>query len=93
MVGFPDTLADSAHIAKQLRADAIKVDLSMLPHRHVGEQLKYASRRDIPLAVIIGGSEIERQVATLRDLRSGKQWEVNLAVLSEEIIQTTTQGQ
>jgi histidyl-tRNA synthetase len=91
MVGFPDTLADTARIARQLRADAIKVDLSMLPHRHVGEQLRYASRRDIPLAIIIGGSEIERQVATVRDLRSGEQREVALSLLSEAIARTMTE--
>lgn len=85
MVGFPDTLADSAHVARQLRADGLNVDQSMLPHRHVGEQLKYASRRHIPLAIILGRSEIERQVATIRDLRSGEQREVDLSLLSETI--------
>lgn len=87
MVGFPDTLADTAYIARQLRAEGVNVDQSMLPHRHVGEQLKHASRRNIPLALIIGASEIERQVATVRDLQSGEQREVDLSLLSEAVVQ------
>ncbi len=85
MVGFPETLADTAHIARQLRADGLNVDVSMLPHRHVGEQLKHASRRNIPIAVIIGGSEIERQVATVRNMAAGTQREVDLSLLSETV--------
>lgn len=85
MVGFPETLADTAHIARQLRADGLNVDVSMLPHRHVGEQLKHASRRNIPIAVIIGGSEIERQVATVRNMATGTQREVDLSLLSETV--------
>lgn len=92
MVGFPDTLADSAHIARQLRAEGVNVDQSMLPHRHVGEQLKYATRRNIPLAVIIGGSEIDRQVATVRDLQSGEQREVDLSLLGETIVHAMSGG-
>jgi len=85
MVGFPETLADSAHIARQLRADGLNVDQSMLPHRHVGEQLKHASRRNIPVAIIIGESEIARQVATVRNMATGLQREVDLSLLSETI--------
>lgn len=90
MVGFPDTFADAAHIARQLRAEGVNVDQSMLSHRHVGEQLKYAHRRNIPLAIILGASEVERQVATVRDLGSGQQQEVDRSLLSEAVRQALT---
>lgn len=87
IVGFPDTLADSAHLARELRAEGINVDQSVMAGRHVGEQLRYASRRDIPLAVMLGESELERQVVTIRDLRSGEQREVPLTTLVETVRQ------
>ena len=40
------------------------------------KQMEYANRRGIPYVVIIGSNELERQVATVKDMRSGEQREV-----------------
>ena len=41
------------------------------------KQMEYANRRGIPYVVIIGSNELERKVATLKDMRSGEQRELS----------------
>ena len=40
------------------------------------KQMEYANRRGIPYVVIIGSNELERGVATVKNMRSGEQMEV-----------------
>ena len=40
------------------------------------KQMEYANRRGIPYVIIIGSNELECQVATVKDMRSGEQREV-----------------
>ncbi len=61
------------------------VDLSLQPHRSVGDQLKLANRKGIPVAVILGSSELEAGTATLKDLRQGDQRAVALDDLAEVV--------
>ncbi len=48
------------------------------------KQMEYANRRGIPYVVIIGSDELERKVATLKDMRSGEQRELSF----EELVAT-----
>ena len=48
------------------------------------KQMEYANRRGIPYVVIIGSEELQRGVATLKDMLSGEQREVALTVLAEQ---------
>ncbi|MBO5831060.1 MAG: histidine--tRNA ligase [Alistipes sp.] len=45
------------------------------------KQMEYANRRGIPYVVIIGSDELERKVATLKDMRSGEQRELSFEEL------------
>mgnify|MGYP003292219039 FL=1 len=45
------------------------------------KQMEYANRRGIPYVVIIGSEELQRGVATLKDMRSGEQREVSFEEL------------
>ena len=45
------------------------------------KQMKYANRRGIPYVVIIGSQELERGIATVKDMRSGEQREVSFEEL------------
>ena len=47
------------------------------------KQMEYANRRGIPYVVIIGSDELQRSVATLKDMRSGEQREVGFDELIE----------
>ena len=49
------------------------------------KQMEYANRRGIPYVVIIGSEELERGVATLKDMRSGEQCEVTFEELPTAI--------
>jgi len=83
---FPGMLASGAETARQLREAGINADLSLLSNRSLGEQLKYAGRRGIPFAVIRGEAELQRGVASIKELASGRQWEVTSSELPSEII-------
>jgi histidyl-tRNA synthetase len=84
----PETLADASHQARLLRKHGINTDLSLLTQRSLGEQLRYADRRKIGFAVVIGTNELERHVATVKNLRTGDQHETDLNLLVEELRRT-----
>lgn len=84
VAAFPDTLRENARIANELRGSGLNADLSMLPNRGLGDQMKYASRRGIPFAVIAGAGEMQRQVALIRNLATGEQREIAIASLAQE---------
>ena len=85
LVFFPETVAAGAQLASSLRGQGLRVDLSLQPHRGIGDQLKLADRKGIPVAVILGSSELEAGVATLKDLRDGHQSAVALDDLAEVV--------
>jgi histidyl-tRNA synthetase len=73
VIGFPETIAAAARIAAELRAAGLRVDLSLQPNRGVGDQLKQADRKGVPLAVIIGAEELAAGRAAVKNLRTGEQ--------------------
>ena len=85
VVAVPETLADAGRIATDLRRAGVRVDQSILINRGLGDQLKHADRRGIPLVVIPGEAELGRGNVAVKDLKSGEQREVSLPLLPEEI--------
>jgi histidyl-tRNA synthetase len=85
LVVFPETVAAGARLASSLREHGLRVDLSLQPQRGVGDQLKLADRKGIPIAVILGSSELEAGAATLKDLRDGDQRPVALDDLARVV--------
>lgn len=85
MVSLPATLAEAGHLARELREEGLRIDLSVLTNRSLGEQLKYADRRGIPLAIIPGEDEISRGKVSVKILKTGEQVECDQAVLAEEL--------
>jgi histidyl-tRNA synthetase len=82
VIAFPETTDVGARVASSLREQGLRVDLSLQPHRGVGDQLKMADRKGIPVAVILGSSELESGTATLKHLGSGDQRVVALDSLA-----------
>jgi histidyl-tRNA synthetase len=78
VVAMKDTVTDGARLAHALRETGLRVDLSLQPQRGIGDQLKFADRRGIPLAVIVGASELAEGKATLKALASGDQETISL---------------
>ena len=62
-------------LVQQLRANDIPAELYHEPAKF-DKQFKYAERKGIPYAVIIGSSELETKTAKLKDLRDGSQREL-----------------
>ena len=74
-------------IAAGLRRQGIGVELYPEPKK-LGAQLKYADKKGIRLAVVVGSDEMSQGIATLKDLRSGGQEEVKLDALADSILKT-----
>jgi histidyl-tRNA synthetase len=92
LVIFPETVGAGAQLASCLRESGLHVDLSLQPTRSVGDQLKLADRKGIRIAVILGASEHEQGVATVKNLRSGDQLVVPRAGLAGTIRQQLGDG-
>jgi len=67
-----DRMADYQAIAADLRGAGIRAEVFLGNPRNFGNQLKYADRRDSPLAIIQGSDERERDVVLVKDLVLGK---------------------
>jgi histidyl-tRNA synthetase len=85
MVYVKDTLADASVIARELRDEGIRVDQSVITNKGIGAQLKYADRRGIPFAVILGPDELERGEVSVKNLESGEQREISRAMAVQEL--------
>jgi histidyl-tRNA synthetase len=66
----PDQMADYQMIAAALRAAGLRAEV-YVGGAGMKAQLKYADKRNAPVAVIIGGDERARGAATVKDLRRG----------------------
>ena len=85
LVIFPETVGAGARLASMLRACGLRVDLSLQPNRSVGDQLKLADRKGIPVAVILGPSEVEAGTAAIKALRGGEQVVVPLDDVAQAV--------
>jgi histidyl-tRNA synthetase len=73
---FDPTLAQAAGaMARRLREAGLRVEMALDPEP-IGRQLKYAGRKGIPIAVLLGPDEIAAGEATVRQLEKGEQQRV-----------------
>lgn len=82
---FPETASHAATVAMKLRAAGFNCDLSLLSRRSLGEQMKYADRKGIPLGVVVGTTEVASETVVIRDLKSGTERSVPLDELASRI--------
>lgn len=71
-----DSATTSLEVAAELRGAGIRTETYLEEGRDLGRQLRFASRRGIPYAVIVGPDERVRGVVTVRDMETGQQDEV-----------------
>ena len=67
-----DRVADYQAMVKELRDANIRAELYLGNPKNFGNQLKYADRRNSPVAVIQGGDELARGEIQIKDLIDGK---------------------
>ncbi|MCL4167521.1 UNVERIFIED_CONTAM: hypothetical protein GTU68_039273, partial [Idotea baltica] len=68
-----DRMADYQAMVAELRNAGIRAEVYLGNPKNFGNQLKYADRRNSPVAIIEGGDEKERGVVQIKDLILGAQ--------------------
>jgi histidyl-tRNA synthetase len=66
-----DRMADYMGMVGELRAAGVRAEVYLGNPKNFGNQLKYADKRQSPIAVIQGGNEAEKGVVILKDLILG----------------------
>jgi histidyl-tRNA synthetase len=80
-----DLTPDSLAVATELRRAGLRTETFLEEGRDLGRQLRFASRRGIPVAIVVGPDERERGVVSVRDMRAGTQESVERSALAEHI--------
>lgn len=65
------------NITQELRREGISTDIYLGQEGNLKGQLAYAVKRQIPLVVIIGGEEVNKQTIRLKDMRARTEEEVS----------------
>jgi len=76
-----DTVSESLKVYDALHEAGVNTEIYFDPGTKLGKQFKYADRKGIPFAVIVGPDEISKGVLVLKNLDSGDQEELNLSDL------------
>jgi histidyl-tRNA synthetase len=80
---FSEDLAEkSIKIFNTIQGQGIDAEIYPDPAVKLDKQLKYADKKGIDYAVIIGPEEVKEEKVTIKDLRKGRQETVPLAALS-----------
>ncbi|MEY1554301.1 histidine--tRNA ligase [Yoonia sp. R2331] len=66
-----DRMADYQSMVAELRNAGIRAEVYLGNPKNFGNQLKYADKRNSPVAVIAGGDEFDRGVVQIKDLVLG----------------------
>lgn len=82
-IGEPSR-AKALALAAELRRAGLAVDVDLM-RRGPSKCLDHASALGVRFAVLLGSKELERGIATLKDMRSGVQREVPLERLAREL--------
>ena len=72
-----DTLKKSVSVFSDLKQANINCELYLNENEKLGKQLKYADKKQIPYAIIIGPDEIEKKTIILKDLTKKEQKVLN----------------
>jgi len=67
-----DLLADSLRLATHLRQAGVKTEIFLEP-RPLSDQLRYANKAGIPIAIFLGPGEVRAQRVKLRHLGTGEE--------------------
>ncbi len=82
----PDDRAEAIRVAARLRAVGLRVDQS-LRDQAVGKALKRAAQAGARVAVVIGTSEREAGVVTVRDLAGGREERTDVDTLAGRLLE------
>ncbi len=78
-----DLLDKSVELSSHLRSNNINTELYLDETSKIEKQLKYADQKGIPYVVIIGPEEVEKNVVTLKNLKTREQETMNVEKMIE----------
>jgi histidyl-tRNA synthetase len=78
----PELLKNSLEATQSLREKGISAECYMDPNKKLGDQIKYANRKNIPYVIVIGPEEVEKNVVKVKDMTTGEQKEEKLPQIS-----------
>jgi len=78
-----DRMADYQAMVAELRNAGIRAEVYLGNPKNFGNQLKYADKRESPVAVIEGGNEKEAGVVQLKDLALGARLSAEIKTAAE----------
>jgi histidyl-tRNA synthetase len=79
-----DVRARALALVRQLRAAGVRADLDHAA-RSLKAQFKYADRLGAPYVVIVGGDELARGTARLRDMKNSAETEISLEEITDRL--------
>lgn len=79
-----DLKEKSLEATMALRQNNINTELYLDENAKMEKQLKYANQKGIPFVVIIGPEEAEKQMATVKNMKTGEQRTVSFTQLPNE---------
>lgn len=85
----PELYDKSLEITNVLRKENINTEIYLDPTAKIDKQLKYADKKEIPCAIIIGPVEAQQNKAVLKNLITGEQKIIPQADLIKEINQSS----
>lgn len=84
ILSFKETTGAAAKLAYDLRRDAIVVEYDIM-RRSFKAQMKYANKIQAKYLIVLGENEMETGIVRLKEMNSGEEKEVALAVLAGTI--------
>jgi histidyl-tRNA synthetase len=81
----PETQAYSLRAARELRKAGVNAEVYLDASAKLAKQIKYATRKGIPMVVIAGPEEEKSNVVSLRMLDSGEQMSVSIDALAQAV--------
>ncbi len=77
-------------LLSDLRESGINTDMEMMD-RSVGKSLSYADKTGFRYVILIGEEEVEKETATVKDMKSGEQNEVGIEQLIEVLMRVESE--
>jgi histidyl-tRNA synthetase len=84
--GSPDLQGQSLKVASKLREAGINTELYPDPTDKIDKQFKYAGKKGIPFAIVIGEEELKNNTVTLKNLNSREQITLPLSEAISKLI-------
>ncbi len=81
----PELKEKSLEVSSRLRSNNINTELYLGENAKMEKQLKYADQKNIPYVVIIGPEESEKDLVTVKNMKTGEQKQMRLSEVSNEI--------